>query len=140
MKNVWYKNGLKFKCKQCGRCCTGSPGYVFLSEKDLKNIAYILKISIKEVINKYCRLVNGNLSLKEMTKTYDCIFLQDNKCRIYKNRPVQCKTFPFWPYLLESKKEFDEIKNYCKGSHETEETVDYDTIQKNLNDYLQNFS
>ncbi len=33
-----------------------------------------------------------------------CIFLDrsSNKCGIYDVRPVQCRTYPFWPSLLES--------------------------------------
>ena len=30
-----------------------------------------------------------------------CVFLgQDNRCKIYHHRPVQCYTYPFWPSIL----------------------------------------
>ena len=30
----WYAEGLKFTCSQCGNCCTGGPGYVWISKGD----------------------------------------------------------------------------------------------------------
>ncbi|MFM7740581.1 MAG: YkgJ family cysteine cluster protein, partial [Planctomycetota bacterium] len=26
----WYKDGLRFQCSQCGDCCTGGAGYVWV--------------------------------------------------------------------------------------------------------------
>ena len=35
----WYKDGLKFKCTQCGDCCTGAPGYVWVNQAEVEGIA-----------------------------------------------------------------------------------------------------
>jgi Fe-S-cluster containining protein len=75
----WFKEGLKFKCTGCGACCTGSPGYVFLTEHDEKRIANFLKISIPEFQKKFTRIFMGRRSLNEDPKNFDCIFLKNNQ-------------------------------------------------------------
>ena len=30
----WYAEGLRFKCTQCGGCCTGGPGFVWFDEDE----------------------------------------------------------------------------------------------------------
>ena len=45
MGRKWYADGLHFTCQQCGRCCTGEPGYVWVSRAELRLIARFLKIS-----------------------------------------------------------------------------------------------
>ena len=27
----WYRDGLRFECTRCGACCTGAPGYVWVT-------------------------------------------------------------------------------------------------------------
>ncbi|WP_296458322.1 hypothetical protein [Rubinisphaera sp.] len=39
----WYKDGLKFECTQCGNCCTGGPGAVWVSEEEIQAIAEYLE-------------------------------------------------------------------------------------------------
>ena len=29
----WYADGLPFTCTQCGDCCTGDPGYVWVTDE-----------------------------------------------------------------------------------------------------------
>ena len=35
----WYKDGLQFTCTQCGDCCTGAPGVVWVTDDELREIA-----------------------------------------------------------------------------------------------------
>jgi len=32
--------------------------------------------------------------------SFACVFLENNQCSIYNARPVQCRTYPFWPSIL----------------------------------------
>ena len=43
-------------------------------------------------------------------KDGSCIFLGDDgkMCTIYEARPVQCRTYPFWPNIMQSKEKWDE--------------------------------
>ncbi|HET6249613.1 MAG TPA: YkgJ family cysteine cluster protein [Tepidisphaeraceae bacterium] len=129
----WYSRGLKFTCTQCGNCCTGPAGYVWISDEEIARLAGHLKMTAAEVQAKYCRTVFGRISLKE-TRTpegnYDCIFLQEKSaeihfdgtpparhkaCSIYSVRPLQCRTWPFWPENLSSRQRWKGAGKRCHG-------------------------
>lgn len=106
-----------FECKRCSDCCRHDPGAVFLTENDVKKISKHLNISTRDLLIEYCR----GLELGERTVTslkekpnYDCIFWNDS-CLIYEARPLQCRTYPFWPFLVESEKRWQEESKRCKG-------------------------
>src|SRR5438552_1987032 len=115
----WYSDGLKFACTQCGNCCTGGPGYVWISEVEIDRLAQLLKISSQEVLKKYCRKLMGRISLKELKTPegkYDCVFLTERRgCSIYPARPLQCRTWPFWDGLLKSRAKWDSAAEGCPG-------------------------
>lgn len=111
----WYKNGLSFKCTGCGQCCTGFPGHVWVTMQEIQNMADVLKISSEEFLQKYVRKVGSKLSLKELPKTYDCIFLKGKRCMVYEARPSQCKTFPWWDENLENKEAWEDAASRCEG-------------------------
>jgi Fe-S-cluster containining protein len=133
MTKPWYKDGLKFACTECGKCCTGEPGYVWISQEEIEDMAEALNISVKEFVQMYTREVDGELSLKEFPKTYDCIFLRDGKCMVYKARPTQCRTFPFWPENVESKEAWEDCAKRCEGvNHEHAPVIPLSVIEKTL--------
>lgn len=38
-----------------------------------------------------------------------CIFLNSaNQCSIYEARPLQCRTYPYWPRVIKSRASWDE--------------------------------
>lgn len=129
---VWYKDGLKFKCTGCGKCCTGSPGVVWVTEQEIEKMAAFLKLNFKDFTKRYIRTVNGRLALVELRKNYDCIFLKDNKCSLYEVRPKQCRTFPWWAHNLTSEKDWQEAALYCEGIQEDAPVVPFETIQEQL--------
>ncbi len=114
----FYKNGLNFECQRCSFCCGHSPGFVYLSKRDLLALCEFFKMTIKDFVAKYCRWANyygGTtvLSLQEK-KNYDCI-LWDSGCTAYQARPVQCSTYPFWEWMLEEKSMWDDCAKDCPG-------------------------
>ena len=130
----WYKKGLNFSCTECGACCTGGPGHVWIQEKDIQNIAAFLKITPAEFIAKHTRHIGERFSLKEKTTfPHDCLFLKDKKCTIYPVRPTQCRTYPWWKENIESPKSWEEEKTYCEGIKDNAPLVSFEEIQKNLN-------
>ena len=135
LNDTWYKNGLHFKCTQCGKCCTGAPGYVWLSEEDILCLAKRFHLSRKAFLKKYTRQVGTRYSLQEHPDHYDCVFLEGGqKCKIYEDRPKQCKTFPFWKKTLKSRKTWEETKKSCEGiDHPEAPCIPYEDIQKTLN-------
>lgn len=141
----WFGQGLRFQCTGCGKCCTGAPGHVFLTEKDLETLAKYFQMTPVQFAKKYCRLVDGKYSLLERSKPYDCIFLRDNRCTVYDARPVQCRTFPWWDENLRTSSDWQETAKYCEGINSDAPLISSHEVEKELTTYLdsllqQNFS
>ena len=126
----WYADGLKFQCTQCGNCCTGGPGYVWVSDVEIDRFAAALDSDRATFLKKYCRVIDGKISLKERRTPqglYDCVFLKeidietDGKpgkkrvCSVYDVRPLQCRTWPFWDGLLSEPEAWKAAKKTCPG-------------------------
>ena len=114
----WYKNGLRFECSQCGDCCTGAPGYVWVNKDEIAKLAAeIGEDDITAFEKKYVRRVGIRKSLIEYDNG-DCVFFdgQARKCTVYHARPRQCKTWPFWNSNLKSAKSWESTCNFCPGS------------------------
>ena len=76
---VWFHKGLSFKCTGCGQCCTGGPGYVWVTEEEIISIAEYLSITVYEFMKQYVRQVGDRLALLERPKNFDCVFLKEKK-------------------------------------------------------------
>ena len=114
----WYKDGLKFQCTGCGRCCTGTSGYVWVTDEEIRSMAALFKLSEQKFKMRYVRNVNNRLALIEkrsLNGEYDCVFLNDNKCQIYQARPLQCRTFPWWQENLNSEESWKLAALECEG-------------------------
>jgi Fe-S-cluster containining protein len=118
----WYAGGLRFTCQQCGNCCTGGPGYVWISVEEVSRLAALLQLTESEVVEQYCRKIDGKLSLRERRNRrgeYDCIFLEERGakriCTIYVARPLQCRTWPFWSENLKSAEAWARSARRCAG-------------------------
>lgn len=129
----WYKEGLAFKCTECGKCCQGSPGYIWVSQQEIEAIASELKISLKDFMMQYVRQIGNKYSLRELPREkYSCIFLKDQQCSIYSTRPKQCRTYPYWSEVLKSKDTWDQEAKTCEGISKEHPTVSFEDIQKKL--------
>jgi hypothetical protein len=111
----WFSDGLKFKCTGCGKCCTGSDGYVYLSSKDVDNLSTHLNLPPKEFTKTYTRFIRGDYALKDQPKSGDCIFLKNNQCSVYESRPIQCRTFPWWVQNIRGPEEWEAAATHCEG-------------------------
>ena len=116
--DVWYRGGLRFSCTQCGNCCSGAPGYVWVRKQDIENIATFLGHPDGKLSRTYVRRVGIRHSLTERPNG-DCIFLDraDGKatCSIYPVRPTQCRTWRFWNVNLKSPDHWNAEAVTCPG-------------------------
>lgn len=115
-RDPWYADGLKFTCTQCGNCCTGAPGYVFVSAEEIARIAESLGQSA--LTPQQLRRVGRRWSLTEH-RNGDCTFLKEINgkriCSIYSVRPLQCRTWPFWDSLLDTPETWAKAAKGCPG-------------------------
>lgn len=92
--------GLGMQCDRCGHCCSHGSG--FLTREEHKKIAEFLKISEKELKERYLEEVeklNTRLWRPKLVKEQGkenlpygkCVFLKDNRCEIHKIKPLQCR-------------------------------------------------
>lgn len=131
----WYKDGLRFKCTECGKCCTGPSGFVWVSEEEMQAMADTLDISLELFKKKYVRHRDNRYALVERkTKggDYDCIFLKDKKCEVYQARPQQCRIFPWWPENLKSEESWQSAAQECEGINPDAPLIPYSEIVKSL--------
>lgn len=128
-KHPWYVDGLRFGCTQCGNCCTGSPGAVWVNDEEIQAIADYLHEPVGAIRLLATKFVNGNVSLKDYPNG-DCHYFdpQNRGCRIYPVRPTQCKTWPFWERHLVSESAWNEVGRTCPGINQGE-LVSLDVIE-----------
>ena len=110
----WYADGLRFECQRCGQCCGGAPGVVWVTPDEGEAIASYLGITVKNFYETYTRRVAKRISLTEKPNG-DCVMMGPDGCTIYAVRPVQCRTFPFWPWNLKSPADWDALAKECPG-------------------------
>ena len=110
----WYRDGLRFECTACGKCCTGVPGYVWVTEAEIAAMARFKGQTPERFRRQYVRRVGKRLSLVER-KNGDCVLLEGGKCSVYPAKPTPCSTFPFWDGPLESSDAWKETAERCEG-------------------------
>lgn len=113
----WYAEGLRFQCSQCGDCCTGAAGFVWVNAEEIAQLAELLGQSPENFEKYYVRNVGVRKSLREFPNG-DCVFFDTElrKCQVYSARPRQCRTWPFWDSNLKSEAAWEETCRVCPGS------------------------
>ena len=114
---IYKHSALHFECTHCGACCQGGDEhYVAINRADLTRIRRYLGISEAWLKRRYVRFFSPSFYTLRFTDKNHCVFLnRDNTCRIYAVRPVQCRTYPWWPELLASKKAWHQEARRCEG-------------------------
>ena len=167
----------RFKCLNCGNCCSDSKTLVNVSYLDILRIKKGLTLTLEEIIEILGFYVFDEPPTEEDRKKMVispiktekglafvglkknsgvCYFYDiDNKrCKIYKIRPMFCRTFPFsFKIFLDEKDKTkakikilytEKGKQYCPGIGENAPLIDLDewikvgkkTIEEMNNNYL----
>jgi len=127
-------SGLRFSCTTCGNCCSGPSGYVVVSDAEALALAARLEITLEAFIERYTHHTPQGRSLNEKPSHagLDCVFLDREKipgkavCGVYEDRPIQCRTWPFWPSVIKSRKAWEQAKGACPGMDHGKK---YDLVQ-----------
>jgi Fe-S-cluster containining protein len=105
---------IRFTCQPgCIRCCD-QRGYVYLTEEDLVRAAQFLGLTPPEFEARYVYRTRHLLRLRKPPQS-QCHFLLSGGCSIHPAKPTQCRTFPFWPDLLDDEAEWAATAAYCPG-------------------------
>ena len=114
----WYAEGLRFSCSQCGACCSGSPGFVWVDQDEIRSIANFLGMDdVDEFERQYTKRKGLRVSIREFPNG-DCLFLDETTrgCTIYDARPKQCRTWPFWGSNLKDEEAWRQTCEECPGA------------------------
>jgi Fe-S-cluster containining protein len=106
--------GLRFECQPgCTECCR-QKGFVYLTPEDLMRMAEFTGMTAKAFEKKYVYRTSRQMRLR-VPQEATCPFLEEGGCSIHPAKPTQCRIFPFWPELLESRREWKKAARYCPG-------------------------
>ena len=132
MSDPWYQDGLRFQCTQCGHCCTGAPGYVWVNAEEIAAIAAHRGETADECEALNTRVVGRRRTLREKANG-DCVFYDKTRgCTVYPVRPRQCRTWPFWESNVRSPAAWQKTCDVCPGSGQGE-LIPAEEISRRLN-------
>ncbi len=98
----------KIDCTQCANCC--KVFHVGLHEEEIKRLADIKHTEYKDFVQQYVSIEHPTGI--HFLKLNPCIFLSNNLCTIYEQRPQACIHFPH-PASMDVKHNIRRVlKNY----------------------------
>ena len=115
-RDAWYSGGLRFECTQCGDCCSGAEGYVWVNQEEIDGMARQVGMTPADFESAFVKRVGVRRSLTERPGG-DCVLLDEKtrKCTAYHERPRQCRTWPFWESNLRTPEAWQEAATACPG-------------------------
>ena len=89
----YYPAGLRWGCTRCGRCCMDAEGWdrrVLLLGKDVARLEEAGEQGFHEPTaqDRFVAVIR-----KEDGR---CVFLGEDGCRVYEDRPLLCRMYPFY--------------------------------------------
>jgi len=85
-----------------------------LTEADLVRIAGFLGMTPAAFERRHVYRTKNQMRLR-VPRESQCSFLREGGCSIHTVKPTQCRVFPFWPELLDSRREWAKTAKYCPG-------------------------
>jgi len=93
---------------------------VRVSDAEIAALARRLELGDAEFRVIYTReLRDGGISLRERGNR-DCVFYdrEESGCRVYSDRPRQCRSWPFWDAVVHSRERWEEEAQDCPGMNQ----------------------
>lgn len=115
---MYYRTAkLRFQCTGCGACCYGGDdSYIAVSAEEAERIRVHLGVSAAWFRRRYLTRLDGIGDGLRIEPHGWCVFLgKDRHCRIYDLRPDQCRSYPFWPELVASRRAWIDEARRCEG-------------------------
>lgn len=112
-QQYFFDQGLRFECRQCGDCCTGAPGTIYVAPDEIGRISDYLHCPADTTIEQFLYPYKDSFSIRE-DSFGNCLFYK-GKCDIYPVRPFQCRSFPFWFNNVRSLEHWKAAGRLCPG-------------------------
>ncbi len=111
---IHLQDGVRFSCQCSSRCCRFRDGHahVYVSLEERRRLAEHLGMTTSAFTRTWCETEDGEVQLRSEGEA--CVFLRDGLCSVYEARPVQCRTWPFWPENM-SRAGWNEVAAFCPG-------------------------
>jgi Fe-S-cluster containining protein len=108
------KINFRFECQPgCINCCTQS-GHIYVTEEDLDRISAYVGLDRKAFEERYVYRTKNRLRFT-VPRTRWCHFLTPTGCTIHAVKPLQCRTFPYWPENVTGRSAWKDLRRYCPG-------------------------
>jgi Fe-S-cluster containining protein len=105
---------VRFTCQRgCINCCD-QQGFVYVTEADIKRIAKFTGLTRRAFEARYIYRTRHQRRFRK-PRDKQCPFLEGQGCGIHPAKPTQCRTFPFWPELVESPAAWKRTAAFCPG-------------------------
>lgn len=89
----YYPSNVHWSCIRCGACCGDVEKRERMIKLLYKDIQRIEEVTDEEF---YERVEDGSFEGLMLKNNRKCMFLNEDGCRIYDNRALLCRMYPFW--------------------------------------------
>lgn len=116
---------MRFECQEScgGKCCSfgwSGGGFIFLTKADRSRIQLHTGKRVADFAKRgyfdstrFTQVPTQQYYLDQ--KEGLCIFFKGGKCSVYSHRPTQCRTFPYWPEIVQLAHNQQEFAKVCPG-------------------------
>jgi len=92
---------------------------VYVNDADIARLCEYLDMSVRRFEKRYVYRTAHTARLRKprggRSPHAQCPFLTAHGCSVHSAKPTQCRTFPFWPELLDDAKEWRATAQWCPG-------------------------
>ena len=111
---VYRFSDMRFECQSgCTKCCE-QQGFVYLTEDDIARLAQFIDMAIADFETRYVFRTKNQRRLR-VPRHAQCSFLEAGGCSVHPAKPLQCRTFPYWPELVGNTKNWKMTGEWCPG-------------------------
>lgn len=96
-------------CHSCGSCCR--LFLINLTEKELNSGKFLTESFNHDHFEDFASIEEYGLNILKKNDDESCIYLLDNKCSVYDNRPEVCRDFSCGSDRKEFSEMIEEIKS-----------------------------
>ena len=122
----WYGDGLRFSCRRCGNCCSGRGSVVRVGDAEVEALARARGLGTDEFRARHTRESVGETVLLDREhagladRPGDCEWLERRRdgttsCRVADAKPDQCRSYPFWPRIVDDRESWEHEGESCAG-------------------------